>query len=164
MTPELPLASDEVNGETSHFVGRKVGGVVVGEVLPELVIPLSRTSIVATALATRDFQDVHHDPTLAQERGSKDIFMNILTTNGLCERFVRGWAGPGAHLTKLAIRLGVRNYAGDTMTLSGTVSAVDGDLVTIQLEGTNSIGTHVSGTATLRLPTAYEVAGREERP
>lgn len=49
--------------------------------------------IVATALASRDYQDVHHDPALAVERGSKDVFMNILTTNGLVDRFVTGWAG-----------------------------------------------------------------------
>ena len=30
-----------------------------------------------------------------QERGSPDIFMNILTTNGFVGRFVTDWAGPG---------------------------------------------------------------------
>ena len=54
-----------------------VGPVIqVGQSLPELAIPLTRTLIVATAIATSDFQDVHHDPALALERGSKDIFMN----------------------------------------------------------------------------------------
>ncbi|MCQ0015511.1 hypothetical protein [Actinomadura madurae] len=67
--------------------------VAVGEELPELSVPLTRTMIVATALASRDYQDVHHDPALAVERGSKDVFMNILTTNGLVDRFVTGWAG-----------------------------------------------------------------------
>ena len=66
----------------------------VGEALPELAIPLTRTLIVATAIATRDYQDVHHDPGLAQAKGSKDIFMNILTTNGLIGRYVTDWAGP----------------------------------------------------------------------
>ena len=35
------------------------------------------------------------------------MFMNILTTNGLCVRFLTDWAGPEAMVTKLAIRLGV---------------------------------------------------------
>lgn len=48
------------------LAGRSYADVVVGEALPELAIPLTRTLIVATAIATRDFQDVHHDPSLAQ--------------------------------------------------------------------------------------------------
>ena len=38
------------------------GDVSVGDVLPELAIPLTRTLIVASAIASRDYQDVHHDP------------------------------------------------------------------------------------------------------
>ena len=70
--------------------------VAVGDALPELALPLTRTLIVATAIASRDYQDVHHDPGLAVERGSPDIFMNILTTNGFVGRYVTDWAGPGA--------------------------------------------------------------------
>ena len=92
----------------------------VGDALPELAIPLTRTLIVATAIASRDYQDVHHDPGLAVERGSPDIFMNILTTNGFVGRFVTDWAGPGAVIESVSIRLGAPNYPGDTMTLTGT--------------------------------------------
>ncbi len=70
--------------------------VNVGDELDPLDIPLTRTVIVSTAIATRDYQDVHHDPALAEERGSPDIFMNILSTNGFVGRFVTDWAGPGA--------------------------------------------------------------------
>ncbi|MBI2168127.1 MAG: acyl dehydratase, partial [Actinobacteria bacterium] len=44
--------------------------VEVGVELPELRVPLTTTLIVATAVATRDFQDVHHDKDLAVARGS----------------------------------------------------------------------------------------------
>jgi acyl dehydratase len=121
----------------------------VGEQLPELAIPLTRTTIVATAIASRDYQDVHHDPTLAVERGSPDIFMNILTTNGYVGRFVTDWAGPKARLKKVAIRLGAPNYPGDTMTLRGEVTEVDGDEVTVKVVGSNSRGDHVTGTVVL---------------
>jgi acyl dehydratase len=121
----------------------------VGERLPELQIPITRTLIVATAIASRDYQDVHHDPELARERGSKDVFMNILTSNGLVGRFVTDWAGPNARLRKVAIRLGAPNYPGDTMTMTGEVTAVDGELVTVAVRGANSLGDHVTGTVTL---------------
>ena len=68
--------------------------VSVGDELPTLVLPITRTLIVSRAIASRDYQDVHHDPVLAKERGSKDIFMNILTTNGFVGRYVTDWSGP----------------------------------------------------------------------
>jgi hypothetical protein len=128
----------------------------VGETLPELVLEASVRNIVATAIASRDFQDVHHDIALAQERGSKTIFTNILTSNGYCLRYVTDWTGPEAVVKKASIRLGVPNYAGDTMTLTGTVDSVvpdpDGELVTVAVRGRNSLGDHVTGTVTVLVP------------
>ena len=93
--------------------------------LPPLEVPLSRTLIVATAIASLDYQDVQHDPEFAKKHGSPDIFMNILTTNGFVGRFVTDWTGPEAQLRKIEIRLGVPKYQGDTMTLEGSVTAKD---------------------------------------
>jgi acyl dehydratase len=126
--------------------------VTVGDELPELAIPLTRTLIVATAIASRDYQDVHHDPGLAQERGSPDIFMNILSTNGFVGRFITDWAGPDAVLKAVKIRLGAPNYPGDTMTMSGKVTKKDDGLVEVQVRGANDLGDHVTGTVTLELP------------
>ena len=131
--------------------------VEVGTQLPQLDVPLTRSLIVATAIASRDYQDVHHDPDLAVERGSPDIFMNILSTNGYVGRFVTDWAGPDAILKKVSIRLGAPNYPGDTMVMTGSVAAkeeVDGEgVITVDLVGANSRGNHVTGTVTLALPT-----------
>jgi acyl dehydratase len=125
-----------------------------GDELPPLEIPITRTLIVAGAIASRDYQDVHHDPALAVERGSPDIFMNILTTNGFVSRFVTEWAGPGSRLAKLSIRLGAPNYPGDTMTFSGSVEAKDEatNTVTVGLVGANSVGDHVTGKVEVVLP------------
>ena len=125
--------------------------VSVGDELPPLDIPLTRTLIVATAIASRDYQDVHHDPELARERGSQDIFMNILSTNGFVGRFVTDWAGPAARIRNVSIRLGAPNYPGDTMRLTGKVDAVDGNVVTVSVRGANDLGDHVTGTVTLEL-------------
>ena len=128
--------------------------VAVGDELPPLDLPLSRSLIVATAIASRDYQDVHHDPDLALERGSPDIFMNILSTNGFVGRFITDWAGPDAVLTGVSIRLGAPNYPGDTMAMTGVVSATDDDTrtVTVDVVGANSKGDHVTGQVTLVLP------------
>ncbi|WP_159067437.1 MaoC family dehydratase [Gordonia iterans] len=119
--------------------------ISVGDTLPPLTIEATPTFVVASALATRDFQDVHHDRDLAQAKGSKDIFVNILTDTGLVERFVTDWAGPSARITSIKLRLGVPWYAYDTLTLTGeVVSAVE--TTTVQVTGTNSLGKHVVST------------------
>ncbi len=124
----------------------------VGDSLPEMVIPVTTTLIVAGAIASRDYQDVHHDRDLAHERGSPDIFMNILTTNGLVGRYVTDWAGPDALLKKVTIRLGVPNYPGDTMVMRGTVTAASGRTLTVSVTGSNERGDHVTGTVDVEAP------------
>ncbi|MFF1547908.1 MaoC family dehydratase [Streptomyces sp. NPDC058291] len=123
-----------------------------GDELPPLEIAVTRTLIVAGAVASRDFQDVHHDPELARRKGSPDIFMNILTTNGLVGRYLTDCFGPSAVLHKVAIRLGAPNYPGDTMVLRGRVEEVDGDTAVVRITGDNGVGRHVTGTATLTVP------------
>jgi acyl dehydratase len=128
--------------------------VTIGDQLPVLEIALTRTLIVATAIASRDFQEVHHDPIAARERGSKDIIMNILTTNGFVGRFVTDWAGPDAFIRSVNVRLGAPNYPGDVMRMTGSVSALDADsrTVTIAVRGANDLGDHVNATVQVTLP------------
>ena len=127
--------------------------VAEGDELPALDVPITTTAIVAGAIASRDYQDVHHDAELARQRGSKDVFMNILTTNGYVGRFVTDWAGPDAVLKKVAIRLGAPNYPGDTMRMTGRVTGKGDDgRVDVEIRGANSMGDHVVGTVTVVLP------------
>nr|WP_203685654.1 MaoC/PaaZ C-terminal domain-containing protein [Streptomyces sp. SID14515] len=132
--------------------------------MPPLEIPVTRTLIVAGAIASRDYQDVHHDAELAREKGSPDIFMNILTTNGLVGRYITDHFGPTAVLRKVAIRLGAPNYPGDVLRLTGRITDV-ADVTdvgaggaggaaeaTVQVIGDNGIGRHVTGTVTVALP------------
>ena len=125
--------------------------IEVGTKVPELSLYGDPTFIVSTALATRDFQDVHHDRDKAQGKGSKDIFVNILTDTGLVQRYITDWAGPAALVRSIGLRLGVPWYAYDTVTFSGEVTAVEGNLVTLRILGRNSLGDHVIATATLTI-------------
>lgn len=126
----------------------------LGEKLPELVIPVTVTLINGGAIATRDYFPGHHDADAARELGSPHIFMNILTTTALVQRFVEGWAGPLAAFKDIQIKLGVPNYPGDSMTFSGEVSERDeaSRTVVITLKGKNSMGNHAAGTVSLVLP------------
>lgn len=132
----------------------QAAAVSAGDPLPLCPVPLTPTLIVSGALATRDYQEVHHDRDLAVARGSKDIFMNINTTLGLAERYVTDWGGPEALVRALRVRLGAPNYPGDMMTFSASVQSADAGTgeVTVAFEGVNSLGTHVTGTVELVLP------------
>jgi acyl dehydratase len=130
----------------------------VGDELPVLALEMTATRIVAGAIATRDFMPVHHDRDYANSQGAPDIFMNIISTNAYCCRYLTDWAGPDAMLKHLAIRLGVPVFPKSTLTFTGTVTGVqqtDGhELIDIEFRASNDLGDHATGTATLALPTA----------
>lgn len=132
--------------------------VAVGDTLPELRIPITATLIVAGAIATRDFQKVHHDKDVAVAAGTKNVFMNILTTNALVNRYVGEWAGQSARVRRINIRLGATNFPGDEMVFGGVVESVSGENVTVKVVGTNSLGPHVTGTLDLCIPSREETA------
>jgi acyl dehydratase len=129
--------------------------IEVGDEVTPLEIPVTTTVIVAGAIASRDYMPVHHDRDFAQKQGSPNVFMNILTTNGLCVRFLNDWAGPEAMVKNLAIRLGVPAFPNDPLRFTGSVTSKskgDGEgLVEIAFKGANSMGDHVTGTALLSL-------------
>ena len=116
------------------------------EALPELVLDVTPTLVISTAISTRDFQDVHHDRDRAVQRGGKDIFLNILTTTGLVQRYVTDWAGPDALVRAVVIRLGVPCYAGDTLMFSGRAVRGDAEERVIEVVGRCALGDHVTGT------------------
>ncbi|MBS0467147.1 MAG: MaoC family dehydratase [Proteobacteria bacterium] len=128
---------------------RRFDDVQVGDELPALAVPITVQLIAGGAIATRDYFPGHVDKDAAQALGSPHVFMNILTTNGLVQRFVEAWAGgAGAPLRDLRIKLGAPNYPGDTMTFSGSVTDKrDSDRsVEVTLKGKNQYGNHVNGT------------------
>jgi len=128
----------------------------VGDPIAPMTIDVTATVVVAGAIATRDFMPVHHDRDYAATQGSPNIFMNIITDNGYCSRFLTDWAGPEAMVRKVAIRLGVPAYAGSKLEFTGSVtgkSEQGGEgLVEVELRATNDQGDHLSGTAMIGLP------------
>ena len=134
--------------------------VEVGTKLPELSLYGDPTFIISTAIATRDYQDVHHDRDKAQAKGSKDIFVNILSDTGLVQRYITDWAGPSAIIKSIGLRLGVPWYAYDTVTFKGEVTAVEDGLITLKIVGSNSLGDHVIANA----PRTPAAANFDSRP
>ena len=127
--------------------------LAVGDELPPMVIPVTPTRVVAGAIASRDFMPVHHDRDYANSQGAPEIFMNIMTDNAYCSRFLTDWAGPEAMVKRIAIRLGVPAHAGSKLEFTGSVTgksrAGAEGIVEVEFRATNDKGDHLSGTATL---------------
>jgi len=130
--------------------------IQIGDELPICPVPVTTLLIVSTALATRDYQDVHHDPKAAQSKGMPDIFMNILTSAGIVSRWINDWAGPDIDWSSIELRLGAPNHPDDTMTLSGSITekTEHGSQISLNISflGENGRGVHVSGNAKILLP------------
>jgi acyl dehydratase len=130
--------------------------VEVGDELTPLELSMTATRIVAGAIATRDFMPVHHDREYANSQGAPDIFMNILSTNAYCSRFLTDWAGPDAMIKRLSIRLGVPVLPKSTLRFTGAVTAksvgTDEGLLDIEFRAVNDLGDHAVGQATVSLP------------
>ncbi len=129
--------------------------VNVGDKLPAKEITVTPSLIVGGAVAARDFTTVHHDKKAAQLAGLPDIFMNILTSNGLMSSYITNWAGPDSTTRKIDLKLGAPNLPGFIMTITGEVKAKDDNLGTVDIEvtGENNVwGMHMQGTVQVQLP------------
>jgi hypothetical protein len=129
--------------------------LAVGQRIEPLPLHLSPALIVAGAIASRDFEPVHHDKDESNRRGMPNIIMNILTTNGFISRYVTDWAGPDVRLRSISTRLGVPNYAGDSCKLVGEIVKVGADgrrEAEVQVRILNSLGEHANSTVVVAFP------------
>lgn len=134
---------------------RTFASVNVGDTIPSKEIPITSGLIVGGAAVSMDYTPVHHDKKAAQAGGLPDIFMNILTSNGLMGAFVTNWAGPDATMKKIDVKLGAPNLPGFVMTVSGEVKTKNEQDGTIEIEvlGENNVwGMHMSGSVIIQLP------------
>jgi len=136
--------------------------VHVGQALPTLSYPVTATTVVLGALATRDWRPQHHDYHFATERnGVRDIFVNAPNQAAWFERYVTDWTGPRGRLGKVGFRMKDSVFPGDTMTLRGTVTDVgidDAGCGWVSLELTMHAGARLATTCSARVavPTGPE--------
>jgi len=127
-----------------------------GDEIPVFNREITRTTIVASAIASRDFTPVHHDHEAAQKAGAKDIFLNILSTGGFIGKYITDWSGPEGEMKKMLINLGMTVFPGDTLTHTGKIarkySEGDENLVDVEYALSVPMGPHAWGTVTLALP------------
>jgi len=127
-----------------------------GEKIPTFELEVSATTIVATAVASRDFMAIHHNVELASSQGLPDIILNILSTSGFLERMMERWAGPEAILKNVKFRLGVPVVPGQRVRFDAEVTAKENSgeecLVELAINVSNEMGNHALGTMKVAVP------------
>lgn len=128
--------------------------VSVGDKLPAEDIDITAGLIAGGAIASRDFTPVHHNKSAAQAQGMQDIFMNILTSNGLIGAYVSRWAGPDSTTKAVNVKLGAPNHPGFKMAMTGEVKSKDDAEGSVEVEvlGKNHWGMHLQATVRVALP------------
>jgi acyl dehydratase len=124
--------------------------------IPPIVDEITARRVVQNPGATGDYFPGHWDPDYARQQGQRAIYANSLHIFGLLDRAVTEWAGPASFLVRRNVRLVSSMYAGDTVTVSGTVVRTHEDnsqLVDVDLTLTNQ-NSDVIATAqsTVRMP------------
>ena len=136
-------------------VHRSIDAIAVGDEIGSISIPVTLQRLVMEAGANRDFSLIHHDRDVARATGAPDAYMNTFFIASMFERLLREWMGYGGVINKITnLRMKVFNAVGDTVTLSGRVSAVDMESakVVIDLRSETGNGETVTAEATVTLP------------
>jgi acyl dehydratase len=106
-------------------MSKLLGETKVGDAVPELAYPVTATTVVLGALASRDWRPMHHDHDFAVNRnGTRDIFLNTPNQAAWFERYLTDWSGPKGRLGRMKFRMKGSVFPGDTMVLRGVVDDV----------------------------------------
>ncbi|MET0931045.1 MAG: MaoC/PaaZ C-terminal domain-containing protein [Aeromicrobium sp.] len=136
------------------------GTVSVGDPLPELVVTsVDVEHIMQMALVLHDPNPIHFDVASVRASGLGDVAINQGgSTAAYVLNLLAAWSGSRAHVRGIRCRFSANVFAGDDVTVGGTVTAVepsaDGDLVTCDVWARTPAGTNaVTGSARVLLPT-----------
>lgn len=140
------------------LTGITTAEITAGMQLPPLRHPVSATTIVLGALASRDWRPMHHDKDFAVERnGVKNIFINTPNNAAWFERYITDWTGPMGRLGRLRFEMKKSVFPGDEMCFAGVVRELAADAAGcqwVELDLTISVDGEVrtTGHARVALP------------
>ena len=124
--------------------------IEVGTVLEEHTFYLDREMLKAYADASGDHNPIHQNEDFAVSVGLPNVIAHGMLTMALVGKYVTDWAGGSAAVKEYSARFikPVIVPAGEKvdLTVSATVSEIDGDHVSITLSAT-SAGVKVLGMA-----------------
>ncbi len=111
----------------------------VGTELPPLTVRFTRADLVRYAGASTDFNPIHYSDRFAAAVGLPGVVAHGMLTMATALRVVTDWAGDPARIRSYGVRF-TKPVAvpddddGTEVRVTGSVLAVDGELVTVGLE------------------------------
>jgi hydroxyacyl-ACP dehydratase HTD2-like protein with hotdog domain len=132
---------------------RHIEDVTMGEELPPLVKNASRAQLFLFSAATNNPHRIHYDREYAAKEGHPDVLVHGPLQGAWLHQFVRDWAGPRGRVIELDYQNRGRAFPEQDYTFRGRVTAIEGDVVSLELREEDGGGTVlVPATAKVRLP------------
>ena len=108
----------------------------VGDVAPVLERTIEPADMVAYAGATWDWHRSHYDPVYVAEMGLPAPIVDGQVYGAYFVLLLQDWLGPRCFVRTLDFSFRNLMFAGETLRCEGTVTAVEGDEVTVDLVAT----------------------------
>jgi acyl dehydratase len=142
-----------------------VDGVEIGTDLPSLSVRFTRDRLVRYAGASTDFNPIHYSEHFARQVGLPGVIAHGMLTMGTALRVVTNWVGDPSRVISYGVRFTrpvvVPDDAdGVEVEFSGSVSAIEGSLVTISIEAISD-GQRVLGAARAEVDLGVRVPHRD---
>lgn len=122
---------DEPNAGRDPTTMRSIDGIGVGDAVTPYEYGVTYRTVIHGVAATRDFFPGHHDPEYARMQRNETIYLNTMVFQGLVDRLVLGWAGPGWRIAERTVEMEGSAEAGDLLELRGDVTDVSGGVVEV---------------------------------
>jgi acyl dehydratase len=115
--------------------------IAVGTELPPLALPpISRTTLALFAGASGDHNPIHIDLDVARSAGLDDVFAHGMLSMAHLGRLLTGWV-PQERIRSYRVRFAAITPVLAQPTCTGTVTAVEDGLATVELVVTLADGT-----------------------
>lgn len=116
----------------------KLADIAVGDELPPITIQFTRESLVRYAGASGDFNVIHWNERVATEVGLPNVIAHGMLTMGAASRLVTAWTGDPGSVLEYSCRFTrpvvvPDDGVGAEVSVTGKVSAIDGDRVTVAM-------------------------------
>jgi hydroxyacyl-ACP dehydratase HTD2-like protein with hotdog domain len=125
----------------------------IGDILDSVEWCPTTIQLFRFSAVTWNSHRIHFDRAYAQQEGYPDTLVQSHLHGCFLAHTVLQWAGPGA--TLLRFQWENRHFAvpGDVLTCTGKITAIDGNVVTCELQEVNQDGRICApGWATVKLP------------
>lgn len=108
--------------------------IMVGAALPELIKKPTHSMLFRFSAVTWNAHRIHYDQAYARLEGHDDILVQATMHGAFLLQMVTAFAGPGGRVARFGYSNRGKAYPGDTLTMGGTVTALDPATRTVDCE------------------------------